>query len=118
MHATEMKMAELASYRLKEVAYAWYKMWEESRKEGDPQMKWNEFVDAFIDNFLLAETRTAHAGEFKNLKQGNMSVWHYQIKFANLSMYSVYMFPTIEVRVCRFVQGLSPLVVNEAATTA
>lgn len=81
-------------------------------------MKWNEFADAFIDHFLLAETRAARTGEFKNLKQGNKSVSDYGMKFVNLLMYSVYMFPTIEVRVCRFVQGLSPLVVNEAATTA
>jgi len=38
--------------------------------------------------------------------------------FARLSKYDILMFPTMEARVCRFVQGLSPLVINEAATVA
>ncbi|XP_070046833.1 uncharacterized protein [Nicotiana tomentosiformis] len=37
---------------------------------------------------------------------------------ARLSKYVIYMLPTIEARVSRFVQRLSPLVINEASTTA
>jgi len=40
------------------------------------------------------------------------------MRFAYLSKYVISMLPTMEARVCRFVQGLSPLVINEAATTA
>ncbi|XP_070034480.1 uncharacterized protein [Nicotiana tomentosiformis] len=40
------------------------------------------------------------------------------MEFVRLSEYAVHMMPTMEARVRRFVQGLSPLVINEAATAA
>ncbi|XP_070032381.1 uncharacterized protein [Nicotiana tomentosiformis] len=40
------------------------------------------------------------------------------MEFARLSKYAILMLPTMEARVRRFVQGLSPLVINEAATAA
>ncbi|XP_070055873.1 uncharacterized protein [Nicotiana tomentosiformis] len=116
MHSTEIEGAELASYRLEGVAYSWFDIWEDSREEGSPPARWSEFADAFIDHYLPIETKVAHAAEFENLKQGSMSVSGYHMRFARLSRYAIYMFPTMEARVRRFVQGLSPLVVNEAST--
>ncbi|XP_070036970.1 uncharacterized protein [Nicotiana tomentosiformis] len=93
-------------------------MREDSCEEGSPPAKWSEFVDDFIDHLLPAETKAVHATEFESLKQGSMSVWEYHMRFAHLSKYSIFMLPTMEARVRWFVQGLSPLVINEAATTA
>ncbi|XP_070054335.1 uncharacterized protein [Nicotiana tomentosiformis] len=115
MRATETEGVELSSYRLKGVAYSWFEMWEDSRDEGSPPARWSEFADAFIDHLLLAETKAAGAVEFETLKQGSKSVWEYHMEFVRLSKYAVYMMPTLEARVRRFVQGLSPLVINEAA---
>ncbi|XP_070045436.1 uncharacterized protein [Nicotiana tomentosiformis] len=92
-------------------------MWEESREERSPPTRWNEFADAFIDHFLPAETKAARATEFESLKQGSMSMWEYHMIFVCLSNYAIYMFPTMEARVSRFVHSLNPLVINEAATT-
>ncbi|XP_070039739.1 uncharacterized protein [Nicotiana tomentosiformis] len=118
MHAIETYGVELASYRLKGVAYSWFELWEESREEGSSPVRWGEFTDAFMDHFLPAETKAAHAAEFKSLKQGSMNVWEYHIEFAHLSKYAIHTLPTMEARVRWFVQGLSPLVMNEASTTA
>ncbi|XP_070032518.1 uncharacterized protein [Nicotiana tomentosiformis] len=93
MRATEMEGVELASYRLNGVAYSWFE-------------------------FLLAEIKAARAVEFETLKQGIKNVWEYHVEFVRLSKYVVHMMPTMEARVRRFVQGLSPLVINEAATTS
>ncbi|XP_070056866.1 uncharacterized protein [Nicotiana tomentosiformis] len=68
MRATETEAVELASYRLKEVAYSWFELWEESRGEGSSPAGWGEFVDAFIDHFLPAKTKAARAAEFENLR--------------------------------------------------
>nr|XP_009780947.1 PREDICTED: uncharacterized protein LOC104229917 [Nicotiana sylvestris] len=73
MRAIETKGVELASYHLKGVAYSWFDLWEDSRKEGRPPARWSEFADAFIDHLLPAETRAARAMEFENLRQGNRS---------------------------------------------
>lgn len=71
-----------------------------------------------MDLFMLAETREARAAEFENLKQGSMSVWDYNLKIADFSKHAIYMLLNKEARVRRFVQGLSPLIINEAATTS
>ncbi|XP_070003090.1 uncharacterized protein [Nicotiana sylvestris] len=93
-------------------------MWEDSRGEERPPARWDKFVDAFMDHFLPAETMAAHATEFEVLKQGSMSVWEYHMEFVRLSKYVPQLVSTMGDRVRRFVQGLSPLVVNEAATAA
>ncbi|XP_070039613.1 uncharacterized protein [Nicotiana tomentosiformis] len=118
MRATETEVVELASYLLKKVAYPWFELWEESREEGSLQPRWSEFTDAFMDDFLPANTKEAHAAEFENLKQGSKRVWEYHMEFAHLSKYAIHMMHTMEARVRWFVQGLSPLLINEATTAA
>ncbi|XP_070057046.1 uncharacterized protein [Nicotiana tomentosiformis] len=118
MRASETEAVELDSFRLKEVAYSWFELWEESHVKGSPPARWSEFANTFIDHFSPAETKAARAVEFESLRQGSLSVWEYHMRFARLSKYAIYMLPTIEAKVCRFVHGLSPLVINEAATAA
>nr|XP_009787156.1 PREDICTED: uncharacterized protein LOC104235158 [Nicotiana sylvestris] len=88
MKSTQMEGVELASYRLRGAAYSWFEMWEDSRGEGRPPARWDEFVDAFIDHFLPAETMAACATEFEVLKQGSMKVWEHHIEFVRLSKYA------------------------------
>ncbi|XP_070046845.1 uncharacterized protein [Nicotiana tomentosiformis] len=95
-----------------------FELWEDSREEGSPPARWSEFADAFIDHFLPTETRAEHAAEFEIHKQGSKSVWEYYLEFTCLSKYAIHMMPTMEAIVRRFVQGLSPLVINEAAISA
>ncbi|XP_070041237.1 uncharacterized protein [Nicotiana tomentosiformis] len=45
-------------------------------------------------------------------------MWEYHMEFACLSKYAIHMLPTMDARVRRFVQGLIPLVINEASTAA
>nr|XP_009796458.1 PREDICTED: uncharacterized protein LOC104243031 [Nicotiana sylvestris] len=118
MEATETEGVGLASYRLRGVAYSLFEMWEDSRREGRPPAIWDEFVDAFMDHFLHAETIAARATEFEILNQGSMSVWEHHMEFVRLFKYAPQLVSTMDARVRRFVQGLSPLVVNEAATAA
>ncbi|XP_075100745.1 uncharacterized protein LOC142176607 [Nicotiana tabacum] len=118
MNATEIEGVELASYKLRGAAYSWFEMWEDSHGKGRPPDRWDEFVDAFTDHFLPAETMAARATKFEILKQGSMSVWEYHMEFVRLSKYAPQLVSTMGDRVRRFVQGLSPLVVNEVATVA
>nr|XP_009761021.1 PREDICTED: uncharacterized protein LOC104213257 [Nicotiana sylvestris] len=68
--------------------------------------------------YYPAETKADSAAEFEILKQGSMSVWEYHMRFARLSKYAIYMLPTMEARVHRFLQGLILLVINVATTGA
>ncbi|XP_070023177.1 uncharacterized protein [Nicotiana sylvestris] len=117
MRVNEIEAVELASYHLKEVAYSWFELWDESREEGSPSARWGEFADALINHFLPAETKAAFVDEFKSLRQGSLSILEYHMRFMHLSKYAIYMLPTMEARVHRFMQGLSPLIIYEATIT-
>ncbi|XP_070023161.1 uncharacterized mitochondrial protein AtMg00860-like [Nicotiana sylvestris] len=55
MRATDMEAAEFASYRLKEVAYSWFELWEESCGRG---ALWQVFID---DILIYSRSRKDHA---------------------------------------------------------
>ncbi|XP_070046830.1 uncharacterized protein [Nicotiana tomentosiformis] len=116
MRAIGMEAMVLASYLLKEVAYSFFELLEESCEEGSPPARWSKFANGFIDNFLPTETKAARAAEFESLRQGHMSVWDYHMRFPRKSKYVIYILPTMEARVRMFVPGLSHLVINEVAT--
>ncbi|XP_070046572.1 uncharacterized protein [Nicotiana tomentosiformis] len=79
-----------------------------------------EAASSRVNKFLQLDPPvfTARAAEFESRKHGSMNVWEYHMEFARLSKYAIHMLPTMEARVHRFVQCLSPLVINEASTTA
>lgn len=74
MHVYEEKSVELASYRLKDLAYGWMVAWRKGRVEDAAPMTWQEFQDVFLDKFFLLELREANVEEFMNLRQGSMTV--------------------------------------------
>ncbi|XP_070004791.1 uncharacterized protein [Nicotiana sylvestris] len=105
MRATKTEGEELAAYRLKRVAYSWFELSEDSREERHPPARWSEFADDLLDHFMATETRAARATEFKNLKQGNKSVWEYHMEFARLFKYAIHMLPTMDARMVAFAQA-------------
>ncbi|XP_070040695.1 uncharacterized protein [Nicotiana tomentosiformis] len=77
MKAFDDEAMELTAYQLKDVGGAWFEMWENERDEDDGPPTWEEFEEAFMDNFIPEEDREAKAIEFEQLKQGNKSVQEY-----------------------------------------
>ncbi|XP_070004402.1 uncharacterized protein LOC142163410 [Nicotiana tabacum] len=107
MHATDTEVSELAVYQLKDVANTWYETWEESRGEDADPATWKEFADAFLEHFLPIDVLEAKALEFERLRQNDMSVNEYYLKFVSLAKYAPEMVRDMRARVRRFVLGLS-----------
>ncbi|XP_070057001.1 uncharacterized protein [Nicotiana tomentosiformis] len=107
MHATDTEAAELAAYQLKDVANTWYETWKVSRGEDVASVTWKEFVDALLEHFLPIEVLEAKALEFERLKQNEMSVNEYYLKFVSLANYDTKMVRDMRTRVRRFVLGIS-----------
>ena len=66
-----------------------------------------------MDKFFPTELREANAEEFMNLRQGNMTIQEYKLKFNQLSWYSPYMVVNSTDQISKFLYGVSDLVITE-----
>ncbi|XP_070005586.1 uncharacterized protein [Nicotiana sylvestris] len=89
MKAFDDEAVELAAYQLRDVASAWFEMWEKEIDEDDE------------------EHREAKATEFEQLKQGNKSVQEYYMEFIRLAKHVPHMVKTEKAKIRRFVGGLA-----------
>ena len=104
-------------YQLKEVAQIWYTQWKANRPEEAVTIEWEEFKEAFLGKYFPLEKRECKIEEFINLRQGNMSVEEYALKFSMLSRYAPSLVSNCREEMSRFVTGVSDLVKEECRTT-
>ena len=69
-------------------------------------MTWGEFQELFMEKFFPASTRHAKAGEFLELKQGNMTMLEYVAKFIELARFGDDYAATDMAKVRKFEDGL------------
>nr|XP_009775293.1 PREDICTED: uncharacterized protein LOC104225226 [Nicotiana sylvestris] len=105
--AFDDEAVELATYQLRDVAGAWFEMWEKEREEDDGPPTWEEFEEAFMANFIPEEDSEAKATEFEQPKQGNKSVQEYYMEFISLAKHVLHMVKTEKEKIRRFVGGLA-----------
>ncbi|XP_070056433.1 uncharacterized protein [Nicotiana tomentosiformis] len=118
MHATEKEEVELAVFRLRDIAILWYEGWERSRGRYASPAIWENFSDAFLDQYLSREIRQARFDQFLALKQGNMSVREYSLRFESLARYALSIVATMQDIIHRFIAGLAPELTETCATAA
>ena len=82
---------ELASFQLKDVAHIWFTQLKENRGANAAPISWDWFSETFLDKFFLIQLRESKAQELMNLRQGNMTVQEYGLKFNQLSRYAPHM---------------------------
>ncbi|XP_069152739.1 uncharacterized protein [Solanum lycopersicum] len=109
MGVTSREKAELASYQLRDVAQIWYTQWKDNRAEGSGPIEWEEFKEVFLGMYFHRERREIRVKEFINLKQGNMSVVEYSLKFSTFSRYSPSLVSNSRDEMSHFVTGGSQL---------
>ena len=61
-----MEKAELAAYKLKDVAQTWYNMWKDNRVLGDGPVTWEILKKAFLERFIPREQTDAKVEDFIN----------------------------------------------------
>ena len=66
-----------------------------------------------MDSFFPIELREAKAQEFINLRQQNMTVQEYELKFDQLSRYGSHMVDYSRDQINKFLYGLSGLMKTE-----
>ncbi|WMV58189.1 hypothetical protein MTR67_051574 [Solanum verrucosum] len=107
-----VEKAKLFACQLKGVAQVLLKKLKKKRVVDEGPIDWEKFKVVFLDRFFPVEMREANIFEFINLRQGDMSVNEYALKFMQLSKYYLTMVVNPRARMSKFVLGASDLLVN------
>ncbi|WMV51096.1 hypothetical protein MTR67_044481, partial [Solanum verrucosum] len=107
---TPVEMAELDAYQIKGVAQVWFNQWKEERAVDAGPLDWKKFKGAFLDRFFPLEIRDEKVLEFINLRQGNMSVKEYALKFTKFCKYVLFIVADLRARMSKFVSGASEMI--------
>ena len=114
---TSRKKAELVSYQLIDVSQIWYTQWKDNRPEESGPIEWEEFKEAFLGKYFHREKMEVKVEEFINIKQGNMSVEEYSLKFSTLSRYAPSLLCNPRDEMSHFMLVVDDLVMEECRTT-
>ena len=68
---------------------------------------------AFLDRFFTLDLRERKIHELINICQGCMSVKEYNLKFTQLSKYTLTMLADSRAKINQFIMGISDIVFNE-----
>ena len=85
MGLTSRDKVKIVACQLKDVTQIYYEKWKDSRPIEAGLIEWETFQLAFLDRLFPRELREAKLEECINLKQGNLSVKDYALKFTLLS---------------------------------
>ena len=110
MGVTSREKAEFALYQLRAVSQVWYTQWKYNRSVELGPIQWEEFKEAFLKKYFSRERREVKVEELINLKQGNMSVEKYFLKFTRLSSYAPFLVYNPRDEMSRFVTDVADLV--------
>ena len=99
--ATRIK---LAAFQLEGEAQVWWK-WARTSKDLEA-MTWEEFQELFMGKYFPDTARHAKAQEFLELKQGEMIVMDYVVRFTELARFVDDYVATDMAKVRRFENGL------------
>ncbi|XP_043717792.1 uncharacterized protein LOC122665706 [Telopea speciosissima] len=115
LECTDDQKVKLAVFKLSGDPKLWWKGVERLRTAESPPLTWQLFKDLFNEKYFLTHVRNSLAGEFMDLKQGNMIVAQYESKFSQLGHYAPHMVATEELKADKFVRGLRTFLKNKVS---
>ena len=105
MCCTSEEKFDYAVSLLQSDAYDWWETVPNSTVQ-PPILTWDDFLRDFRDKYMPEVYRDERQREFLTLRQGNMSVAKYEVKFTQLSHYVLAIVATERDKCRRFEEGL------------
>ena len=115
IHARGRDRVLLAAHQLIGTAGEWWDNYSNA-SENPENITWDEFQEAFCEYHIPEGIMEMKAEEFRNLKQGAMTVTQYIRKFMKLSRYAPDDIDTDKKKQDRFRRGLSPALRTQLVT--
>lgn len=95
---------KFASFQLKDQAADWWQQYKDSR--AGREISWTDFCRDFRSHHIPTSVIEGMHEQFRNLKQGSMSVYQYNVKFQNLARYAKQDIPDAKSKIYQFRGGL------------
>ena len=95
---------KFASFQLKDQAADWFQQYKDSR--GGRVITWTDFCRDFKAHHIPTSVVESKREEFRNLKQGNMSVYEYNKQFQKLARFAKQDVPDEKSMIYQFRGGL------------
>src|SRR3954462_8320464 len=95
---------KFASFQLKDQAAEWFQQYKDSR--AGRVITWDDFRREFKAHHIPESVVESKREEFRNLKQGNMSVYQYNTQFQKLSRFARQDIPDEKSMIYQFRRGL------------
>ena len=105
MQCTPDEKFDYAIFLLQGDAYSWWKTIPQSMVQ-PPVLTWDDFLREYYEKYALAVYKREKRREFIELKQNNMSVAEYGLKFTQLSVYATNLISSEEGKCQKFEEGL------------
>ena len=106
MQCTPDKRFDYAVFLLQGDAYNWWKTGPHSLVQ-PPVLSWNDFLREYRNKYTPEVYKREKHREFIELKQNNMTVAEYELKFTQLSVYAANLVATEEEKCLKFEEGLT-----------
>ncbi|XP_070045395.1 uncharacterized protein [Nicotiana tomentosiformis] len=85
----------------------WWETYERPRPVGATPFTWQQFSVVFLEKFVPQFRKEELRILFEQLRQGDMSVTHYEMRFSELARHAIWLVPTDRERIMRFIDGLT-----------
>uniref|UniRef100_A0A1U7VE76 Uncharacterized protein LOC104216349 n=1 Tax=Nicotiana sylvestris TaxID=4096 RepID=A0A1U7VE76_NICSY len=88
-------------------SHIWWQAYELSRPVSIVTLSWHDFLVLFLEKFVPQNHREELARDFERLRQGDMTVTYYKMRFKKLDLQVIWLFPTKMEKIKRFIDGLN-----------
>src|SRR6187399_2245748 len=95
---------KFAAFQLKDQAADWWQQYKDSRP--GQVISWENFCKDFRSHHIPTSVIEGMCEQFRNLKQGSMTVYQYNVKFQNLAHYAKQDIPNAKSKIYQFRGGL------------
>ena len=95
---------KFAAFQLKDQAADWWQQYKDSRP--GRVISWEDFCKDFRSHHIPTSVIEGMREQFRNLKQGSMTVYQYNVKFQNLARYAKQDIPDAKSKIYQFRGGL------------
>src|SRR6187399_568576 len=95
---------KFAAFQLKDQAADWWQQYKDSRP--GQVISWENFCKDFRSHHIPTSVIEGMREQFRNLKQGSMTVYQYNVKFQNLARYAKQDIPDTKSKIYQFRGGL------------